>query len=115
MTNIDAELVVFDDKLSLNEGAIRAGGWNFSDRSTWARGFIEALSARYKFSLDEPFRKLPKKIRDIILFGNNGEVLEVDTINSKFSRGIYRSAWIGVVNSLEKRYRETARMYEGVL
>jgi excinuclease ABC subunit A len=108
MTNIDAELVVFDDKLSLNEGAIRAGGWNFSDRSTWARGFIEALSARYKFSLDEPFRKLPKKIRDIILFGNNGEVLEVDTTNSKYSRGIYRSDWIGVVNSLEKRYRETS-------
>jgi excinuclease ABC subunit A len=111
MTNIGRgvpRLVVFvDDKLSLNEGAIRAGGWNFSDRSTWARGFIEALSARYKFSLDEPFRKLPKKIRDIILFGNNGEVLEVDTTNSKYSRGIYRSDWIGVVNSLEKRYRET--------
>ncbi|NLW10854.1 MAG: excinuclease ABC subunit UvrA [Clostridiaceae bacterium] len=108
MTHIDPELIVFDDKLSLNQGAIRAGGWNFADKSSWARGFIEAMSARYGFSLDMPYGKLPKKIRDMILFGNKGEILEVDTTNSKYSHGIYRSDWIGVVNSLEKRYRETS-------
>ena len=108
MSHIDPELVVFDDKLSLNEGAIRAGGWNFADRSSWARGFIEAMSVRYGFSLDTAYGKLPKKIRDMILFGNKGEILEVDTTNSKYSHGIYRSDWIGVINSLEKRYRETS-------
>jgi excinuclease ABC subunit A len=108
MSSINPELVVFDENLSLNEGAIKAGGWNFGDTGSWARAFIEALSVRYKFSLDLPFKKLPQKIRDIILFGNRGEVLEVDTTNSKYSHGIYRSDWIGVVNSLEKRYRETS-------
>lgn len=108
MSHIDPALVVHDVHLSLNQGAIRVGGWNFGDTSTWARGFIEALTARYGFSLDQPFGELPKPIRDIILFGNHGEILDVDTSNSKYSHGIYRSDWIGVVNSLEKRYRETS-------
>ena len=109
MSHIDPDLVVFDRNLSLNEGAVRAGGWNFSDRGSWARAFIEALAARYRFSLDTPFADLPAEIRQIILFGNEGEVLSVDTGNSKYSRGSsYRSDWIGVVPSMEKRYRETS-------
>ena len=109
MTHIDPELVVYDPKLSLNEGAIRAGGWNFSDRGSWARAFIEALAKRYKFSLDQPFVKLPRHIQDMILFGNDGEVLSIDTTNSKYNRGsTYRSDWIGVVPSLEKRHNETS-------
>ncbi|NLM14355.1 MAG: excinuclease ABC subunit UvrA [Clostridiaceae bacterium] len=109
MINIDPELVVFDPNLSLNEGAIRAGGWNFADRGSWARAFINALVQRYDFSLDVPFADLPPAIRQIILFGNNGELLNVDTSNSKYPRGsAYQSDWIGVVPSLERRYRETS-------
>ncbi len=108
MSHIDPELVVHDPRLSLNEGAISAGGWNFAERTSWARAFAEALAKRYQFSLDTPFEKLPETIRKILLFGNHGEVLTVDTTNSKYSHGLYRSDWIGVVNSLEKRYRETS-------
>ncbi len=108
MSHIDPELVIHDPHLSLNEGAIAAGGWNFADRTSWARAFAEALAQRYQFSLDTPFEKLPEEIRNILLFGNNGEVLVVDTTNSKYSHGLYRSDWIGVVNSLEKRNRETS-------
>ena len=108
MSHIDPELVVHDPHLSLNEGAIAAGGWNFAERTSWARAFAEALSKRYKFSLDTPFEQLPEDIRKILLYGNNGEVLMVDTTHSKYSHGLYRSDWIGVVNSLEKRYRETS-------
>ncbi len=108
MSHIDPELVVFDKTLSLNQGAIRSGGWNFGDQGTWARAFIEALSERYGFSMDVPYMDLPDEIRQLILYGNDGEILSVDTTNSKYSRGTdYRTDWIGVVNSLEKRYRET--------
>jgi len=107
-SKIDPELVVYDSHLSLNEGAIRAGGWNFADRDSWARSFAMALAQRYGFSMDTPFRELPERARNIILFGNNGERLSIDTSNSKFTRSDdYTSDWIGVVNSLEKRYRET--------
>lgn len=109
LSYIDPELVVFDPNISLNDGAIRAGGWNFGDRSSWARAFIEALAQRYRFSLDKPYRQLPESIRNIILYGNDGEVLNVDTSNSKYSHGsTYRSDWSGVIPSLEKRYRETS-------
>lgn len=108
MTKIDPELVVYDRRLSLNDGAIRAGGWNFADHSSWARAFIEALANRYAFSLDMPFADLPPRIQDLILYGNQGEVLTIDTTNSKYAHGLYRSDWIGVVNSLEKRFRETS-------
>ena len=107
-SRIDPELVIFDSKLSLNDGAIRAGGWNFGEQASWARSFAVALARRYQFSLDTPFCELPEKIRSIILFGNNGERLSVDTANSKFPRGDdYVTDWEGVVNSLERRYRET--------
>ena len=109
MSHIDPELVVFDDKLSLDGGAIQAGGWNFAEHTSWARAFIEALAKRYKFSLKTPFRDLPEPVRKIILFGNDGEVLNIDTSNSKYARGsTYRSDWSGVVPSLEKRYAETS-------
>ncbi len=109
MSHIDPELVVFDKKLSMNDGAIRVGGWNFADRGSWARAFIEALAKRFKFSLDTPFEELREEVRQVILYGNHGEILSVDTTNSKFSHGSsYNTDWIGVVPSLEKRHRETS-------
>ena len=105
---IDPELVIFDPKLSLNDGCIQSVGWNFSDRKSWARCYIEALAKKYDFSLDMPWEKLPKKIKDLILFGNGGEKLVVDTRNSRYSRGKdYVTEWIGVVPSMNQRYHQT--------
>ncbi len=105
---VDPYLCVSDPGKSINEGAIRTAGWNFDDDNSWGRAFIVALSNRYSFSLDMPWERLPQRIRDIILFGNDGEVLSVDTRNSKYSRGVeYKSSWQGIVPSLERRYRET--------
>ena len=66
------------------------------------------MSRRYEFSLDTPFRELPRKIRNMFLMGNNGEVLTLDTSNSKYTHGgSYTSSFEGVVPSLERRYAET--------
>ena len=109
MAEIDPKLVIHDPTLSLNEGAIQAIGWKFSDRKSWARGFIEALAERYDFSLDMPWQDLPQKIRDIVLYGNDGEILSIDTNNSKFNRGAeYKRDWIGVIPSMTKRYTEAS-------
>lgn len=105
---IDRELVVDDEDKSLNEGCITAGGWRFADLKSWARSYIEALSERYEFSLDTPWKKLPEKIKEIILYGNKGEKLSVDTSNSRYNRGEdYKSAWEGVIPSMMRRYEET--------
>ena len=109
LTEIDPELVIFDDSLSLNDGCIRNAGWNFAERNSWARCFIEALAERYDFSLDTPYRDLPADIKKIIMYGNDGEKLTIDTRNSRYDRGKnYRSSWVGVVPSLTKRYQETS-------
>jgi len=108
LTNVDPELCVQDDRLSINEGAIRTAGWNFDDPKSWGRGFIVALSERYDFSLDTPYYKLPKMIKDIIMFGNNGEKMKIDTSNSIYERkGDYYNSWEGVVPSVMRRYRES--------
>ena len=108
LINVDPELCITDPELSINEGAIRTAGWNFDDPKSWGRGFIIALSDRYGFSLDTPYNKLPKKIKDIILYGNDGEKMKVDTSNSVYDRkGDYYAAWEGVVPSVMRRYRES--------
>ncbi len=106
--HIDPDLIVNSPEKSINDGAITGAGWNFDDPKSWGRSFIVALATRYNFSLDTPWNKLTKKVRDIILYGNKGEKIPVDTSNSKYSHGKdYRAAWQGVIPSLERRYTET--------
>lgn len=105
---IDPELVIDNPKASINEGAIRAGGWNLDDRNSWGRSFILALSKKYGIDLDCPFEKLPESAQNIVLYGNNGERLVVDTSNSKYNRGEdYITKWEGIIPSLERRSRES--------
>lgn len=105
---ISEALVVHDPNLSLNEGAIRAPGWNFADRKSWGRAFLEALMKRYQFSADVPFKDLPKAIRQIILYGNGGEILSIDTTTTPYNRGRnYRSDFVGVIPNMTKHYHET--------
>lgn len=109
MMDIYPGLVVADENLSLNQGAIKAGGWNFDDVDSWARAYIEAISIKYKFSLNTPFKDLPEKIKKIIFYGNNGEILSIDTTNSKYNHGKeYRSDFKGIIPTMEKRYQETS-------
>lgn len=106
LTEIDPDLVVQDPSLSLNEGAIRVIGWNFADRKSWGRVFIEALAKEYNFSLDTPWQDLPSEIQDIVLFGNQGKRMEIDTSRTPYHRKkpYYRS-WVGVVPSMNERFR----------
>ncbi|MCR5057575.1 MAG: excinuclease ABC subunit UvrA [Clostridiales bacterium] len=108
-TNVDPELCVQKPEASINDGAITTAGWKFDDPKSWGRAFIEALSARYGFSLDTPWNKLPKKIQDIILYGNGGEKMIIDTTNSLYRRdGLYMNSWEGVIPSVERRSREAS-------
>lgn len=106
LTEIDPDLVVQDPSLSLNEGAIKVIGWNFADRKSWGRAFIEALAKEYDFSLDTPWQDLPSDIQDLVLFGNKGKRMEIDTSRTPYRRKkpYYRS-WVGVVPSMNDRFR----------
>ncbi|MDO5015849.1 MAG: excinuclease ABC subunit UvrA [Eubacteriales bacterium] len=107
LVEVDPDLVVSDPSKSLNDGCIQVIGWNFSDRKSWARAFIEALAKHYEFSLDTPWQDLPKSIQDLILYGNKGERIPIDTSKTNYPRHAgYKRSWIGVVNSLAERSRD---------
>ena len=104
---VDPEKVVKHPEKSLNDGAIAVIG--FMD-SGFTNSYYKALSKRYGFSLDTPYKDLPNDIKDIILWGNNGEQLDVRYSSRKFS-GEFQSSWEGVVPNLERRHRETTSDY----
>jgi excinuclease ABC subunit A len=109
LMDIDPELVVDDSHLSLNQGAIKVGGFNFADVGSWARSFIEAMSSKYHFSLDTPYHELQETVKQMILYGNQGEILSIDTSNSKYSQGKdYKADFKGIIPVMEKRYQETS-------
>ncbi|MDR0854904.1 MAG: excinuclease ABC subunit UvrA [Christensenellaceae bacterium] len=104
---IDPNKVVKHPELSLAKGAIKVGGWSIMDMSSLASGQISALSKKYGFSMDTPYKELPQKIKDLVLYGTGQtEQLAIAYKSSSFN-GTYNSSFEGIINTLDRRYRET--------
>ena len=102
---IDERNVVTDPEKSLRQSCITASGWSFSDTSI-AGMYYKALSEKYGFSLDTPFQDLSDAAKKVILYGTNGELLNLKRSN-EFGYSNYRAPFEGVINNLERRYQET--------
>ena len=99
---IDPELIYGDGSKTIREGAITVTGWNFDSAKTTLQMFT-ALSEKYGFSLDMPFRDLPENIKKILLYGDNSEItMTLSSDNYTYS---YKRKFEGVVTNLERRYR----------
>lgn len=101
---IDPLLVVPDDSLSLNKGAIAAMGWNSANGI--ASMYLKALADEYGFSPDTPWRELPEEIRKVILYGTGGKRIHVE-YERDYGGGFFETAFEGVIPTLERRYHET--------
>lgn len=102
----DPDLMIPDKRLSINDGAIQAMGWQSSSKpGSFTNAILQALAKNYKFSLDTPFAKLPAKIQDMIINGFDKTV----TVHYKGQRGEgdYPILFEGLVQNEERRYRET--------
>lgn len=103
----DPELVVPDESLSINEGAVapwsRSGG---KKAAGWYLNMLASLAKHYRFSLDAPFKKLPANIKEIILNGSGEEELEF-LHEGERSKYAYTGTFEGVLKNLERRYHET--------
>lgn len=101
------ELMIPDPSLSINEGAITVMGWqSCTDKSSFTRAILDALCKEYKFDLDTPFEKYPKKIHDVIMYGTNGKSVKV-YYKGQRGEGVYDVAFEGLIKNVERRYRET--------
>ena len=107
---VDPKMVVPDDNLSIREGAVKASGWSSSDGGTIAQMYYEGLANAYDFSLDTPFKDLSKKAKDVIFYGTGGKRIKLER-RSEYGSGTYMTDFEGIVNNLERRYRETTSEY----
>lgn len=102
----DEDLMVPDKGLSLNEGAIQVMGWQSSAKEgSFSHALLEALAKAYHFSLDEPYEKLPQKIRTMLMHGFD-KTVTVHYVGQR-GEGNYPILFDGLIKNVEQRYRET--------
>lgn len=102
---IDPNLIIPNDKLSINKGAIKGGGWAM-EGSTIAAMYMKGLSDHYGFSLDTPVCDLPPEIIDIILYGTKGEKIKLHR-EGVYGKGDHEAVFEGIINNLERRFANT--------
>ncbi len=101
--NVDPNLVIPNEKKSISEGAIEP--WSKSSTLYYAQT-LSSLAKHYAFSLNEKWSKLPKKIKEIILFGSDNEEIKF-SYDDGYEKYSHKKTFEGVVNNLERRYLET--------
>lgn len=103
----DVDLMIPDKRLSINEGAIQAMGWqSCNDPKSFTYAILSALSKAYNFSLDTPFGEYPDEIKNVLIHGTGGREVEVHYTGQRGS-GVYPVAFEGLIKNMERRYRET--------
>lgn len=107
---IDPDLIIPDKKMSINQGAIKASGWNVAEGSSIARMYMDALAKEYNFSLDMPVEMINDKGLNAILYGTDGKKLKMKRVTS-YGSGTYLSEFEGIINNLKRRYAETTSDY----
>lgn len=104
----DVDLMIPDQSLSINQGAITVMGWqSCNSKGSFTNAVLQALGREYHFDLDTPFEDYPQKIRDILIYGTNGHQVEVEYEGQR-GRGVYPIAFEGLIKNVQRKYRETS-------
>jgi len=109
VSDIDENLLLKNKDKPLRGGGMRISTWAM-DVASIGDNYLNALSKKYNFSLDVPVKDLPKVIINILLYGNNGEELELEYNTAKFS-GSYKGTWEGLIPNLRRRFVESKSEY----
>ena len=106
LLRVDPDIIMPNPNLSIMDGGIMASGWGNARGDSICRMYYEALAKKYHFDLHDPIKNLPHEAIQVLLYGTNGEPLEL-----RYERGngygTLRQPFEGIVNNLERRYRET--------
>ncbi|MGI6013674.1 MAG: excinuclease ABC subunit UvrA [Oscillospiraceae bacterium] len=103
---IDPKLIIPNPTLSILEGGITASGWGNAKGDTICRMYYDAIAKKYHFNLHTPIGELSNEVLNVLMYGTKGEnlVLNYERENGK---GVLRQPFEGIINNLERRYRET--------
>jgi excinuclease ABC subunit A len=102
---VDPDRILPNRNLSIREGAIKASGWYYAEGSVSEMYYL-GLGKKYGFTLDTPIKEMSDAAVNALLYGTNGERLELQRTN-EFGSGQYYNDFEGIVNNLERRFRET--------
>ena len=102
---IDEDKIIPDRNKSILGGGIKGSGWAM-EGSSIAAMYMEALSRKYKFSLNEPIKNIPDDVVQKILYGTGGEKLTIHR-KSVYGSGTYEQPFEGIITNLDRRYHET--------
>ncbi|MGN1328494.1 MAG: excinuclease ABC subunit UvrA [Eubacterium sp.] len=102
---ISPELIIPNKKLSINQGAIKASGWNIKEGSI-ARMYFEGIAKAYNFSLDVPVDMISEEGLHALLYGTDGKKIEMQRVTS-YGTGTYKNDFEGIISNLNRRYAET--------
>lgn len=108
---IDPELILPNKDLSILQGGIKANGWNSLTEDSFAMTYYRALNKKYGIPLDKPIKDMSKEHIDILLYGTKGEKLKLTRSSSNGWSGTFESEFEGIINSLERRYRDGTSDY----
>ena len=111
LSKVDPQLIVFDENLSLLEGAIYCTGWAAPEiEDSMAHMYYVGLSKHYKFDIKTPFKDLSDEVKNVVFFGSKGEKIKFEYTRN-YGNGNYLSEFEGVVTNLERRYHSTGSDY----
>ena len=102
---VDPDLILPNRDLSIREGAVKASGWYWAEGSVSESVYL-ALGEKYGFTLDTPLRDFSSEALDALLYGTKGERLKLHRTN-EFGSSEYMAEFEGIVNNLERRFRDT--------
>ena len=102
---VDEERILPNRDLSIREGAIKASGWYYAEGSV-AEMYYLGLGKKYGFTLDTPIKEMSTEAVNALLYGTNEERIEMHRTN-EFGSGVYYNTFEGIVENLERRFRET--------
>ena len=102
----DPDLIVPDKSKSLAEGAIQVTGWSNLKADSIAKMYYTALGEKYGFTVDTPWKDLPEKAKDVLLYGTGTEKLELHYDRGN-GHGVLYQAFEGMVPNVSRRYAET--------
>ena len=113
MREIDADLLIPNPELSLNQGAIAAPGWgSVSNEDSYSGKIFRYLAKRHGFSLDTPYKDLPEKVKHLLLYGDGGEAFTIE-YEGRFGPRSYEMQYEGIIPIMNRRYQETPESMRG--
>ncbi|MCX0350920.1 excinuclease ABC subunit UvrA [Clostridium perfringens] len=105
LMEIDEDLIVPNKDLSIRGGAISTWGDSRMKEESWTYCVLKALMEKYNFDLDTPYKDLPKKVQEVLMYGEP-EKLKV-TYTKENVTAVYNHSFEGEINNLRRRYMET--------